>query len=169
MTTPEENLFDPDADLSELSPAEMAFEVMRLRAGIREHRDRAGHDLCWYVPELWGLLPEKTDPLPDVPATGEFLNRCAHFRRSLGPDAPVPSDPMIVMTGEQKDELLEVAGYLAALRPAERAAFLDDLTDRFCLVCGLELDKWDDCTHVGTEHECPTMPEMCFGGNPKTP
>jgi hypothetical protein len=41
-------------------------EVRRLRAGIRSYRDSTGHALCWHHPVLWGLLPERTDPLPDV-------------------------------------------------------------------------------------------------------
>ncbi len=49
-----------DEDVEGMSPE-------TLRAGIRAHRDAAGHELCWHHPALWSLLPEKTDPLPAVP------------------------------------------------------------------------------------------------------
>ena len=48
-------------------------EVMRLRAGIRAHRDSSGHNLCWHHPQLWNLLPE---PIPKdlaVPDWPQFL------------------------------------------------------------------------------------------------
>jgi hypothetical protein len=48
-------------------------EVERLRAGIREHRDSTGHDLCWHHPKLWGLLPERVTQDLAVPAWPQFL------------------------------------------------------------------------------------------------
>lgn len=74
---------DSDNDLSDMSPEELRQEVKRLRAGIRQHRDASGHSLCWYVPELWNLLPEKIEPQPQVPPTDEFLHCCQIYRRSL--------------------------------------------------------------------------------------
>jgi hypothetical protein len=53
-----------DDELPTLSHEELVAEVVRLRAGIRQHRDTSGHDLCWHHPDLWGLLPESTDPMP---------------------------------------------------------------------------------------------------------
>jgi hypothetical protein len=50
-----------------MSREQLLEEVQRLRAGIRAHRDSTRHELCWHHPALWGLLPEKTDPLPVVP------------------------------------------------------------------------------------------------------
>src|SRR4029453_564437 len=64
-----------DDDLDALSRVQLILEVKRLRAGIREHRDSTGHELCWHHPKLWGLLPERTDPLPEVPAWPQFLDR----------------------------------------------------------------------------------------------
>jgi len=72
-----------DDDLRAMSRDQLAEEVKRLRAAIREHRDSSGHDLCWHRPKLWGLLPEKTDPLPVVPPWPEFLAGCLRYRRSL--------------------------------------------------------------------------------------
>jgi hypothetical protein len=80
-----------DDDLGALSREQLIAEVKRLRAGIRKHRDSSGHDLCWHHPALWGLLPEKTDPLPAVPDWPQFLRGCLRYRESLDrqlPDAP---------------------------------------------------------------------------------
>src|SRR5687767_514220 len=62
-----------DDDVEELSREQLIAEVRRLRAGIRDHRDSSGQELCWHHPRLWGLLPEKTDPVPVVPAWPQFL------------------------------------------------------------------------------------------------
>ena len=72
-----------DTDLDGLSREELMTEVRRLRAGIRAHRDSSGQDLCWHHPQLWGLLPEKTDPQPTVPAWPQFLAGCIRYRQSL--------------------------------------------------------------------------------------
>ncbi len=72
-----------DHDLESLSREVLIQEVMRLRRGIRRHRDSTGHDLCWHHPELWDLLPESTDAVPDVPAWPEFLRGCIRYRQSL--------------------------------------------------------------------------------------
>jgi hypothetical protein len=80
-----------DTDLDALSRDQLLAEVKKLRAGIRAHRDATGHDLCWHHPALWGLLPEKTDPVPPVPAWPQFMEGCLRYRRSLDwqlPDAP---------------------------------------------------------------------------------
>lgn len=53
-----------DEDVAGMTRAELVAEVKKLRQGIREHRDASGHELCWHHPTLWGLLPEKTDPIP---------------------------------------------------------------------------------------------------------
>jgi hypothetical protein len=70
---------------------ELADEVKKLRQAIRRHRDSTRHELCWHHPDLWGLLPEKTDPIPVVPDWPEFMEGCVRYRRSLdehAPDAP---------------------------------------------------------------------------------
>ena len=53
-----------DDDLPNLTREELIAEVIRLRVGIRAHRDSSGHDLCWHHPQLWSLLPE---PIPERP------------------------------------------------------------------------------------------------------
>ena len=80
-----------DDDLTSLSHEQLVAEVRRLRAGIRQHRDSSGQDLCWHHPQLWGLLPERTDPLPAVPEWPEFLRGCLRYRQSL--DEQLPAAP----------------------------------------------------------------------------
>jgi hypothetical protein len=80
-----------DDDLDGLSRDALIAEVRRLREGIRAHRDSTGHDLCWHHPALWGLLPERSDPLPVVPEWPQFMRGCIRYRQSLDdqlPDAP---------------------------------------------------------------------------------
>ena len=77
-----------DDELSELSQPELVREVLRLRDGIRQHRDSTEHALCWHHPQLWGLLPEVTDPLPTVPAWPQFMRGCTRYRESLDRDLP---------------------------------------------------------------------------------
>ena len=81
-----------DEDLDSMSRSELELEIRRLRAGIREHRDSSGHNLCWHHPKLWGLLPERVEPDIAVPPWPKFLRGCVHYRQSLdelAPDAPV--------------------------------------------------------------------------------
>lgn len=80
-----------DADLDALSREQLVAEVKKLRQGVRAHRDTTGHYLCWHHPEMWSLLPEKTDPLPTVPAWPQFLAGCIRYRQSL--DEQLPSAP----------------------------------------------------------------------------
>jgi hypothetical protein len=82
---------DLDEDLARLTREELVSEVKRLRAGIRQHRDSTLHELCWHHPQLWGLLPEKSDPLPEVPSWPQFLRGCIRYRQSL--DAELPHAP----------------------------------------------------------------------------
>jgi hypothetical protein len=77
-----------DADLNAMSRKELIAEAMRLRNGIRKHRDATGHELCWHHPELWGLLPEKLDPIPVVPEWPQFMRGCIRYRQSLDEQAP---------------------------------------------------------------------------------
>lgn len=81
-----------DEDLETMDRARLIEEVRRLRAGIREHRDSTGHDLCWHHPALWALLPEKVEPAIAVPPWVKFMRGCIRYRASLDqqrPDAPV--------------------------------------------------------------------------------
>jgi hypothetical protein len=72
-----------DEDLAEMTRDQLIAEVKRLRQGIRQHRDNSGQELCWHHPALWGLLPEKTDPVPVVPPWPQFMQGCVKYRQSL--------------------------------------------------------------------------------------
>ena len=76
-----------DEDLYDMSRDELIEEIKKLRQGIRNHRDSTLHDLCWHHPSLWGLLPEKTDPIPEVPEWPEFMKGCVKYRQSLDEQA----------------------------------------------------------------------------------
>ena len=77
-----------DKDLDQLSREQLVAEVKRLRGGIRGHRDSSGQDLCWHHPALWSLLPEKSDPLPQVPSWPDFMAGCIRYRASLERQMP---------------------------------------------------------------------------------
>ena len=40
-----------DGDLENLDREQLIAEIKRLRAGIREHRDSSGQELCWHHPQ----------------------------------------------------------------------------------------------------------------------
>ena len=82
-----------DEDLETLTREQLVEEVKKLRAGIRQHRDSTGHELCWHHPQLWGLLPEQIEPDVAVPAWPQFLRGCLRYRESL--DAQQPNAPRI--------------------------------------------------------------------------
>jgi hypothetical protein len=77
-----------DDDLNEMSRDALIEIVRRLRAGIRKHRDSTGHDLCWFHPHLWQLLPEALAPDIAVPPWPNFLRGCVAFRASLDKELP---------------------------------------------------------------------------------
>lgn len=80
-----------DEDVDGLSVDQLRVEVRKLREGIRRHRDSTGQELCWHHPALWGLLPDKQDPMPTVPAWPQFLRGCVRYRESL--DRQLPNAP----------------------------------------------------------------------------
>lgn len=80
-----------DTDLQEMTHEQLVAEVIKLRQGIRAHRDTSGHDLCWHHPDLWALLPDKLAPKIAVPEWPQFIRGCIKYRESLdkqAPDAP---------------------------------------------------------------------------------
>ena len=81
-----------DDDLAAMTREQLVEEARRLRAGIRAHRDATGHDLCWHHPDLWALLPERTEPEIAVPPWPKFLRGCLRYRESL--DAQRPGAPV---------------------------------------------------------------------------
>ena len=77
-----------DDDLESVNREGLIAEVKKLRAGIRRPRDTSGHDLCWYHPHLWALLPEKIDPAIAVPHWDKFMRGCIQYRSSIDRQAP---------------------------------------------------------------------------------
>jgi hypothetical protein len=77
-----------DDDLARMTQAELIETAQKMRDAIRAHRDATLHDLCWYQPGLWGLLPETTDPMPQLPTREKFLAGCVAFRDSLERELP---------------------------------------------------------------------------------
>jgi hypothetical protein len=80
-----------DDELWTFTKEQLIAEVKRLRAGIREHRDSSGQELCWHHPKLWGLLPEPVPSHIAVPAWPQFLRGCVKYRESL--DRELPNAP----------------------------------------------------------------------------
>jgi hypothetical protein len=80
----------------------LAAEVMRLRAGIRAHRDSTRHELCWHHPQLWNLLPERTEPRIEVPEWPQFMRGCIAYRQSL--DTQRPDAPRIPIEYDRKEQ-----------------------------------------------------------------
>lgn len=66
-----------------MSKDQLIEEIKKLRTGIRAHRDSTGQDLCWHHPNLWSLLPEKTNAKISVPEWSEFMKGCIQYRQSL--------------------------------------------------------------------------------------
>jgi hypothetical protein len=85
-----------DEDLNQMTREELIAEVKKLRQGVRQHRDSSLHELCWHHPSLWGLLPERTDPIPVIPEWPEFIRGCVRYRQSLdeqAANAPRTNEP----------------------------------------------------------------------------
>ncbi len=77
-----------DEDLQSKSREELLVEIQKLRSAIREHRDSTGHDLCWYQPELWALLPEESNKKIEIPDWPQFMRGCIKYRHSLDEQCP---------------------------------------------------------------------------------
>lgn len=77
-----------DNDLENMTYDELIAEVKKLREGIRKHRDSSGHNLCWFHPDLWNLLPEKYETKIEVPDWPQFMEGCVRYRKSLDEQNP---------------------------------------------------------------------------------
>jgi len=97
-----------DKDLETMSREQLIEEAKKLRKGIRQHRDGTQHDLCWHHPALWGLLPEKNDPVPAVPDWPEFIRGCVKYRQSL--DEQIPNAPRKKIIPKVNDFLAAILG-----------------------------------------------------------
>ncbi|MFJ1365090.1 YdeI/OmpD-associated family protein [Capnocytophaga canimorsus] len=80
-----------DEDLQQMTREQLISEVEKLRNAIRKHRDCSEHDLCWFHPHLWNLLPEKYEVDISVPQWDKFMQGCIQYRKSL--DKQLPNAP----------------------------------------------------------------------------
>jgi hypothetical protein len=74
---------DPDADLDALDRDRLLAVARGMRRAIRAHRDATGHDLCWWHPDLWALLPDTPPGGLEVPDWPRFMRGCIRYRASL--------------------------------------------------------------------------------------
>lgn len=72
----------PDSDIELMDRSQLKAEIAKLRAAVRLHHDSVGHDLCWFWPELWRLLPEFAGKTIAPPPWPEFMRCCVLFRTS---------------------------------------------------------------------------------------
>lgn len=69
-----------DNDIQIMSIPELQDEIMKLRNGIRNHRDQKGDDNCWLDDfELYGLLPEKIKANPQLPDKQLMMVNCERY------------------------------------------------------------------------------------------
>ena len=70
-----------DDDLRGMSEQQLQQEVMKLREGIRKHRDQKGDENCWLDDQfyLYGLLPEKVNADPQLPDKELMMVNCSRY------------------------------------------------------------------------------------------
>lgn len=70
-----------DDDLKSMSILQLQTEIMKLREGIREHRDQKGDENCWLDDQfyLYGLLPEKINADPQLPEKELMMLNCSLY------------------------------------------------------------------------------------------
>lgn len=72
-----------DGDLVGMSIGQLQSEIMRLRSGIRYHRDQRGDDRCWLDDvKLYKLLPDSDQAEFKLPCREKFLSSCERFWES---------------------------------------------------------------------------------------
>jgi len=90
-----QQLLTMDADINDMNTDELIAEVKKLRNAIRQHRDCSGHDLCWFHPDLWNVLPEKSNVAIEVPEWSKFMEGCVRYRKSLDEQLPDTTRTMV--------------------------------------------------------------------------
>lgn len=69
-----------DQDVQKMDLEVLRQEIVKLRNGIRKHRDQKGHDRCWLDDiELYKLLPDNVPAITTLPPKDEFLRGCENF------------------------------------------------------------------------------------------
>ena len=128
-----------------MSRDELVAEVKRLRAGIREHRDSSGQELCWHHPKLWGLVPERVEPAIEVPAWPQFLRGCVTYRESL--DTQRPDAPRSEREFGDHDEPRSAG----RVHPSAMRAARDTVLEYLRAVESHDLDRVATCLHADVE------------------
>lgn len=77
-----------DSDLDNLTKEQLVCIVIELRNAIRTHKSCSEHDLCWFQPDLWSLLPEVKGEEIEVPDWPQFMRGCVKYRESLDTQLP---------------------------------------------------------------------------------
>jgi len=85
------NTLKMDTDISKMTKDQLVAEIKKLRNAIRQHRDCSGHDLCWFHPDLWNVLPEHRNVKIEVPEWSSFMEGCVRYRKSLDEQLPSAS------------------------------------------------------------------------------
>lgn len=113
-----------DNDLDGVSQEHLLAEVVRLRDGIRKHRDEEGHERCKLSDDrLYSLLPEGYEKKRQLPPECEWMTECNRFWRNRQDNhVPNPEYQGVVVTGipggdgecwhfeVTKDEFVRVVG-----------------------------------------------------------
>ena len=70
-----------DEDIKDMPIIDLQIEIMKLRNGIRTHRDQKGDENCWLDGKfyLYGLLPERVDVDPQLPNKQLMMVNCSRF------------------------------------------------------------------------------------------
>jgi hypothetical protein len=123
-----------DEDLDKMDQATLLSTAKAMRTAIRKHRDSSGHNLCWFHPEMWCLLPDSPSSAPDIPAWPEFICNCAQFRSTLErPESKVVHsvvEAKVVSVDVIKDEVqLEYTNFSGGVKlfPREFPCMPDEL------------------------------------------
>jgi hypothetical protein len=70
-----------DEDIKNMTVEELQQETMKLRSGIRTHRDQKGDENCWLDDQmyLYGMLPEKIGADPELPSKELMMVNCSRY------------------------------------------------------------------------------------------
>ncbi|HIH25268.1 hypothetical protein J4476_05405 [Candidatus Woesearchaeota archaeon] len=75
-----------DGDIDSMSLVDLKNEIIKLRDGIREHRDEKSHGRCWLDDaRLYKLLPENINADFKLPNKDEFLFNCEKYWKERQP------------------------------------------------------------------------------------
>ncbi len=104
-----------DQDLLQMNIGQLCKEVMKLRNALRDLRDQQNHDMCWFNPEIFEILPEgkEKDKTTMVPPACQFIENCAIYRQTLTEGVSLEEmikhlqDPEIIAKIQEKVEAIK--------------------------------------------------------------